>query len=103
MKFPAARGGRNISNFLLLLMCQYLYRVNANFCGYEGTKVQLIIGEIGVHFSHEELGSLFDETHVAIGGLGNHRNGAPASATLKTTECCSQCIPLLTSYKNFGR
>ena len=52
MKFSAARGGRNSCNFSLLLICQYLYRVEANFCKYEGTKAQLIIGEIGVHFSH---------------------------------------------------
>jgi hypothetical protein len=46
----------------------------------------------------EELDSLFDEAHVAIGTLGFHRNGLRAAATLKTREYCARGIPFVISY-----
>jgi len=46
----------------------------------------------------EELDRLFDEAHVAIGSLGNHRKGVRVSADLKTREYCARGIPFVISY-----
>jgi len=46
----------------------------------------------------EELDRLFDEAHVAIGSLGNHRKGLRVSADLKTREYCARGIPFVISY-----
>ena len=36
----------------------------------------------------EELDSLFEERHVAIGNLGFHREGLRAAAAIRTSEYC---------------
>jgi len=46
----------------------------------------------------EELDSLFDEAHIAIGSLGLHRSGLRAAAILKTREYCARGIPFVISY-----
>jgi glycosyltransferase involved in cell wall biosynthesis len=46
----------------------------------------------------EELDSLFDEAHIAIGSLGSHRKGLCAAAPIKTREYCARGIPFVISY-----
>jgi hypothetical protein len=46
----------------------------------------------------EELDSLLDKAHAAIGSLGSHRKGLCAAAPIKTREYCARGIPFVISY-----
>jgi len=49
----------------------------------------------------EELDSLFEERHVAIGNLGFHREGLRAAATIKTSEYCLRGYSVIDFMRKF--
>ncbi len=48
----------------------------------------------------EELDSLFDEAHIAIGNLGYHRISLRSAAALKVREYCARGMPFVISYND---
>jgi len=48
----------------------------------------------------EELDGLFEETHIAIGGLGYHRISLRSAAALKVREYCARGMPFVISYND---
>lgn len=48
----------------------------------------------------EELDSLFDEAHIAIGSLGLHRISLESGAVLKVREYCARGMPFVISYND---
>lgn len=49
----------------------------------------------------EELDSLFEERHFAVGSLGLHRDGLHADATIKTSEYCLRGYSVIDFMRKF--
>jgi glycosyltransferase involved in cell wall biosynthesis len=47
--------------------------------------------------SGQDLDSVFDQSHIAIGSLGIHRIGLKEASILKAREYCSRGIPYITA------
>lgn len=48
----------------------------------------------------EELKEIFDKCHIAVGGLGLHRNEIEYGSTLKVREYCARGIPFILAYND---
>jgi len=52
------------------------------------------------HKEGNDLNNIFDLCHVAIGSLGNHRQGLDIACPLKNREYCARGIPFIISFND---
>ncbi len=73
--------------------------------GAELPHLQQLTDELGISdrvvfhgfITGEALDALFDQCHLAVGSLGNHRKGLTQTSELKGREYCARGIPYITA------